>query len=598
MRRPVSLAGLGIVAICLATVTNGHLLQVEWHTTVPVPVGWWALAAVLEVAGPLMLFAAYGLTADQRQRWVAGTLFPPALYGLSALAVVALVRWRQPGVPPPGSWLLLAIAAVPVASLLVRRAPTWAVLPAAGLLVALAVTTGNQPVAAAAAFLVGFRYRGLAAVGAAGRSALGAVGRSAPAVAFLLPPVTVAANFLLRRLSALSAGPQIVLAVIEPVLLTLVIVALGVAVWSRIPRDAGPSPRVSPPPPSWRAAAGLLTVAVLTAGVGLARTDLARTDLARTGPAQTPADATADVTLAFAGDVHFEGRASALLDHPESAFGPAARDLASADVTLLNLETPITGRGRPEPKRYLFRTDPRAVTALRAAGVDAVSLANNHTLDYGRDGLADTIAAARAGDLGVFGAGRDADAAFTPWRTTVRGVRIAVFGFSQVDDLAASWAATPTGAGLAMAFDEDRAAAAVTAARRDSDLVVVMPHWGTEGAPCPNQAQQEFAHRLVEAGADVIVGAHAHVLQGTTRIGGGFVAYGLGNFLWYSSGLYAPFSARAGVLTLRVHARTVTSTRFTPTVVGRSGRPEPLTGWRADLARRHYDRLSTCSAAR
>jgi len=568
-------AGLGVLAICLSTVTDGHLSQITWHTTVPVPVGWSAAAAVLEVVGPLLLFAAYGLTGDQwqgRRRLVVGTLLPPALYGLSTLAVLMLIRWRQPGVPPPDPWLLLAIAAVPVTARLVRRVPTAVVLPVAALLLALAVVTGNLPAAAAAAYLLGFRFRGATA------EALGTVGRSAPAIAFLLPPATVLANFLLPRLSALPAGAQTALAVIEPVLLTLLIVVAGILLWARLPDGSGSSPVVSPSRPSWRAVTGLLTVAVLAAGAGYAR----------------PQAATTDVTLAFAGDVHFEGRAAALLDDPGTTFGPAARDLATADLALLNLETPITGRGRPEPKRYLFRTDPRAVTALRAAGVDAVSLANNHTLDYGRAGLADTLAAARGGGLGAFGAGRDVGAAFTPWRTTVRGIRIAVFGFSQVDDLAASWAATPDRAGMAMAFDEDRAAAAVTAARRDSDLVVVMPHWGAEGAPCPDAAQRDFAHRLVEAGADVIVGAHAHVLQGTTRVGGGFVAYGLGNFLWYSSGLYPPFSTRAGVLTLRIHARTVTSTSFTPTVVGNTGRPEIVPGWQADLARHNYEELSAC----
>jgi hypothetical protein len=96
----------------------------------------------------------------------------------------------------------------------------------------------------------------------------------------------------------------------------------------------------------------------------------------------------------------------------------------------------------------------------------------------------------------------------------VRGVRIAVFGFSQVDELTEQWSATPQRAGIAMAFDENRAIGAVAAARLDSDLVVVMPHWGTEGRPCPTRHQQSFARKLAVAGADIIVGAHAHVLQG------------------------------------------------------------------------------------
>ena len=114
-------------------------------------------------------------------------------------------------------------------------------------------------------------------------------------------------------------------------------------------------------------------------------------------------------------------------------------------------------------------------------------------------------------------------------------------------------------------------------------------------AGAPTARQQSFARKLAGAGADIIVGSHAHVLQGSTRIGGTSVTYGLGNFLWYSSGLFAPFSARAGVLTLPVRAGKVTRSAFTPTVVSDSGRPQPLTGWRAALARRNFEELRTCA---
>jgi hypothetical protein len=308
-----------------------------------------------------------------------------------------------------------------------------------------------------------------------------------------------------------------------------------------------------------------------------------------------PAAGNAEITLAFAGDVHFEGRVARLLTQPDTAFGPIASVLSASDLALVNLETPITGRGEPEPKRYLFRAPDPAVTALRAAGVDAVSLANNHSLDYGRTGLADTIDKARAGGLGTIGAGSDAGQAYQPWRRTVRGVRVAVFGFSQVDDLAESWAAGPGKAGIAMAFDTARAVRAVEAARADSDLIVVLPHWGTEGDECPNERQRAFAEAMAGAGADVIVGAHAHVLQGAGRSGGAYVAYGLGNFLWYSSGLFVPFSARAGVLTLTVRGREVVGESFAPTVVSGTGRPRPLSGWHADLARRNFAELRGCA---
>ncbi|MDP9799839.1 CheY-like chemotaxis protein [Catenuloplanes nepalensis] len=135
--------------------------------------------------------------------------------------------------------------------------------------------------------------------------------------------------------------------------------------------------------------------------------------------------------------------------------------------------------------------------------------------------------------------------------------------------------------------------AAVAGARRDSDLVVVLPHWGVEGNPCPTPAQRDFAARL--AGAGVIAGAHAHVLQGAGRLGDAYVAYGLGNLLFYYHPLYQPFSSRSGLLRLTILDREVTKAEFLPTVITRTGQPELVTGWQADVARQNAERLRACA---
>ncbi|WP_432945440.1 CapA family protein [Kribbella sp. CA-253562] len=303
------------------------------------------------------------------------------------------------------------------------------------------------------------------------------------------------------------------------------------------------------------------------------------------------------LTLAFGGDVNFEGRTQELLDKdPETAFGPAANKLAAADLAIVNLETPITTRGTPQPKRYLFRTDPRAVTALTSAGVDVVSLANNHTLDYGQIGLADTLAAARAGKLPTVGAGRNAAEAFAPWRTTVRGIRVAVFAFSQVSDLATEWTATPHRPGLAVAVERRQALDAVRAARATSDVIVVVPHWGSEHDRCPTADQKSFAADLSAAGADVVVGAHAHVLQGQGYLGPTFVAYGMGNLLW-GSGLPAPEDWRGGVLKLTLRGRTVVERDFTPTTLSPETRqPLEFTAVEADKERARVNGLRDCAS--
>ncbi|MGH9015818.1 MAG: CapA family protein [Acidimicrobiia bacterium] len=235
------------------------------------------------------------------------------------------------------------------------------------------------------------------------------------------------------------------------------------------------------------------------------------------------------VTLAFGGDVHFEGGLRGKLRaDPQGVLAPIAPVLAAADVAVVNLETAITERGAPQLKEFTFRTSPIALAALAAAGVDAVSMANNHALDYGPDGLADSLAAkAATPSPAVIGIGASAAEAFTPWRLDVKGQRVSVIAATQVleRNLVASWSATDTQGGLAAAKEVDRLLAAVQAARLDSDTVVVFVHWGTEGETCPSEAQRVLGQQLVDAGADLVVGSHAHRLQGAGRLGTAFVGY-------------------------------------------------------------------------
>src|SRR6185436_13410471 len=163
--------------------------------------------------------------------------------------------------------------------------------------------------------------------------------------------------------------------------------------------------------------------------------------------------ASAEFTLAVAGDVHFTGRTAPLLRNPATAFGPITPTLQGADLALVNLETAVTERGAPEPKEFHFRAAATAYAAVKAAGIDAVSLANNHVLDYGRVGLFDTLDSASTAGMPVFGAGRDAASAYAPWVVTVHGVRVAVLGLSQIFTLAESWGARDDRPGVALSHD-------------------------------------------------------------------------------------------------------------------------------------------------
>jgi poly-gamma-glutamate synthesis protein (capsule biosynthesis protein) len=297
------------------------------------------------------------------------------------------------------------------------------------------------------------------------------------------------------------------------------------------------------------------------------------------------------VTLAFAGDVNFFGRTARLLSSPGSAFGPIASLLRAADFTVVNLETAVTSRGSPQPKTYHFRTTPAAFTALRDAGVDLVTMANNHVEDYGRTGLADTLAAARAARFPYVGIGVNAASAWAPYVTTVGGMRIAFLGVSQIKELAPSWVATRARSGEANAIFLRRTLAAVRAARRQAPIVIVFMHWGTQDLACPNPAQTSLAPQLAAAGASIIIGAHAHVLQGSGWLGDTFVAYGMGNFLF--GGL--SYTNATGVLELTLHPHAPLTAQFLPAIVTRTDQPRALHGAKARRAIAQYARLRACA---
>ena len=345
---------------------------------------------------------------------------------------------------------------------------------------------------------------------------------------------------------------------------------------------------------NWRLlAAGPLVLAMLLAGACTTTSSpLLRAMNASPKPGQAGRHGPdGSVTLAFAGDVNFAGRTARLLGDPATAFGPIASVLRSADFTAVNLETAVTGRGMPQPKNYHFRTTPLAFTALRDAGVDLVTMANNHVLDYGPIGLADTLAAAKAARFPYVGIGTNAAAAWAPYVTTIKGMTIAIVGVSQVAELASSWVATSTGPGEANAIDLSRTLAAVRAARRLARTVIVFMHWGTEGDACPDPAQLSLAPKLAAAGASIIIGAHAHMLQGSGWLGRTFVAYGMGNFLWWERS----YSTATGVLELTLHPHGPLTARFVPAVVSSTGQPTVDHGAAAPRAAAHYASLRACA---
>jgi poly-gamma-glutamate synthesis protein (capsule biosynthesis protein) len=267
--------------------------------------------------------------------------------------------------------------------------------------------------------------------------------------------------------------------------------------------------------------------------------------------------------------------------------------LGRADLAVVNLETAVTDGGSAAAKTFTFRTPAAAFAALRGGSVDVASMANNHGMDYGEAGLRDSLAAAKRYRFPVVGIGRNDRQAYAPFRRTVDGQRIAVIGATQVldDHLISAWTAGPRKPGLASAKDVPRLLRAVREARRTSDTVVVFLHWGVELMGCPSSDQRTLARQLTRAGADVVVGGHAHQQQGTGRMRGALVSYGLGNFVWYGT---SELSTRTGVLLVTVTGRRVDRYRWLPARIV-DGVPRPLAGADARRAVSSWQALRGCT---
>ena len=293
--------------------------------------------------------------------------------------------------------------------------------------------------------------------------------------------------------------------------------------------------------------------------------ELSTTTTTTTAGTATTVDAAEWVLLA-GGDV--------LLDRSERAgldpFVHLRPTLAAADLAVVNVEMAISDRGTAQEKEYVFRAPPSAARTLARAGVDVGSLGNNHAGDYGHDALLDSVTHLRAAGVAPVGAGRDAAEAYAPATFTIAGVRVAVLGASRVLPVA-SWAAGAA-PGIASAYDGARLAEAVRAAAAVHDVVVVMIHWGVEGAACPEVNQVRLGGALVSAGATVVIGSHPHVLQPVVAVDGGLVAYSLGNFAWHAA---SGSTAETGVLEVRFRGAALDAHTFHPHVLDGHGAPVP-----------------------
>ena len=232
------------------------------------------------------------------------------------------------------------------------------------------------------------------------------------------------------------------------------------------------------------------------------------------------------ITINAIGDVSFEGRNR---DNPDPGiFNGIASQLEAADLCIANLECPLTSSQSKTPDKCVLRGHPDWAPIMRRAGITLVSLANNHIMDYGARGLADTRQCLDAAGVSYIGAGNTLQSAGAPVFIEIRNARLAFLARSAVPVSSPSNAG-PDRPGVAF-FQPEETMEAIRRCRRHADFVLLLLHWGLEGYAYPSPEQRRTARKLIKAGADVILGHHPHVLQGVESISGGLVAYSLGNF--------------------------------------------------------------------
>ncbi len=273
------------------------------------------------------------------------------------------------------------------------------------------------------------------------------------------------------------------------------------------------------------------------------------------------------ITLLFSGDVtlgfHYEEYINEQLSHDagrEEMSGWGFKNVravtSAADLFVVNLECPFTTRGEKLAKNFNFRANPSLVAALESGGVDVVSLANNHMMDYGPQGLSDTLATLDAAKIVHFGAGVDLKAARAPAIVTVKGVRFAFLGYFFLSDRnieppeVIATATTPGVAGHHDSLEQMKTwlHEDIAAAKRHADVVIPFFHWGIEGHTQPEPYQVALGHLAIDSGASAVIGSHPHVLQGVETYKGAPIAYSLGNFVF--GGNWNPLDKRTALVKL------------------------------------------------
>ncbi len=249
-----------------------------------------------------------------------------------------------------------------------------------------------------------------------------------------------------------------------------------------------------------------------------------------------------EIIINAVGDIMLAGKwAKALRSRGyEHSFDGVRSELAKGDINLANLESPIaTGGSEFSNKQFRFRAEPAIAKAIRSAGFNLVTLANNHSMDFGAEALAETQQHLDSAGITWIGAGVNLDEARKMALYTIKGKKIAFLGYSLTQPL--EFFAGKARPGTTPGY-EKLVTADVASARRQADYVIVSFHWGREASGAVQAYQRNAAHNAIDAGADAVIGHHPHVLQGIERYKNSIIFYSLGNFTFASKSKTADVS--------------------------------------------------------
>lgn len=275
------------------------------------------------------------------------------------------------------------------------------------------------------------------------------------------------------------------------------------------------------------------------------------------------------ITMAFAGDILFADNSVPINKYDSVGKGVDGilsenllEKMRGVHIMMLNNEFAYSTRGSKIPdKTYTFRAHPDRVNILHDMGVDIVSLANNHSLDYGQDALLDTFDVLDQAGIPYVGAGKDINRAKAAIYLEAEDYTIGFLSASRVI-YAMDWYATEDRPGMLGTYDPEILLKEIEEAREKCDYLVVFVHWGIEGDNYPQEYQKNLGRAYIDSGADIVIGAHPHVVQGFEYYKGKPIVYSLGNF-WFSS-----YNRESALLQVTINPDHTVETKILPVFTG------------------------------